>query len=80
MHAPRLRSVNRGGVLRASAWEASVVMWLLIVVGIVGLPLLGLLAELALQDTRRTQCVADAALRRAMEPPELPPARSPPVE
>jgi hypothetical protein len=55
-------------------------MWLLIVVGIVGLPLLGLLAELALQDTRRTQCIADAALRRAMEPPELPPARSPPVE
>lgn len=51
--------------------------WLL-VVGIIGLPLLGLLAELALLDTRRSQVVADAALRRSMELPDPRLSRSPP--
>jgi hypothetical protein len=53
--------------------------WLLLAVGVLGLPLLGLLAELALHDTRRTQAAADAALRRALEPPDRLPTRSPPA-
>jgi hypothetical protein len=46
----------------------SVVIWLLMAVVMVGAPVLGLLAELAALDARRTQAAADAALRRAMEP------------
>jgi hypothetical protein len=42
----------------------------LLVVVVIGLPLLGLLAELALLDTRRSNAVADAALRRSAEPPD----------
>jgi hypothetical protein len=48
--------------------EASIVIWLLMAVVMLGAPILGLLAELAALDTRRTQAAADAALRRAMEP------------
>jgi hypothetical protein len=44
------------------------VIWLLMAVVMVGAPILGLLAEVAAIDTRRTQAAADAALRRAMEP------------
>jgi hypothetical protein len=44
------------------------VIWLLIAVVMVGAPILGLLAEVAALDARRTQAAADAALRRAMEP------------
>lgn len=54
------------------------VVTLLLAVVVLGLPLLGLLAELALLDTRRTQTVAASALRRALEPSYGPPARSPP--
>jgi hypothetical protein len=49
--------------------DASVVTALLALV-VIGLPVLGLLAELALLDTRRSKAVADAALRRAMESPD----------
>jgi hypothetical protein len=59
--------------------EPSIVTSLLLAVAVPGLPLLGLLAELALLDTRRSQAVADAALRRAMEPLDPSPSRSPPV-
>jgi hypothetical protein len=45
------------------------VTWLLVAVVVLGLPLLGLLADLALLDARRAQAAAEAALRRAMEPP-----------
>jgi len=55
------------------------VQTLLLAVVVLGLPLLGLLAELALLDNRRTRAVADAALRRAMEPPNPTATRSPPV-
>jgi hypothetical protein len=55
------------------------VIWLLVAVAVLGLPLLGLLAELGLRDTRRTQAIADAVLRSAMEPPDPSPSRSPPV-
>ncbi len=50
------------------ALGANIVIWLLMAVVMVGAPILGLLAELAALDTRRTQAAADAALRRAMEP------------
>jgi hypothetical protein len=49
--------------------DASAVTGLLVLV-VIGLPVLGLLAELALLDTRRSKAVADAALRRAMEWPD----------
>jgi hypothetical protein len=49
--------------------DGSVVTALLVLV-VIGLPLLGLLAELAVLDTRRSKAVADAALRRAMEWPD----------
>jgi hypothetical protein len=52
---------------------------LLLAVVVLGVPLVGLLVELALLDTRRSQAVADAALRRALEPLDPVPARSPPV-
>jgi hypothetical protein len=58
--------------------DGSIVTGLLVVV-VIGLPLLGLLAELALLDTRRSKAVADAALRRAMESPDLTLSGSPPV-
>jgi hypothetical protein len=44
-------------------------MWLLACLVVVGLPLLGLLAELAAVDLRRTQAVAEAALRHENEDP-----------
>ena len=53
--------------------------WLLIAVVVLGLSLTGLLADLTLRDTRRTQAVADAALRRALEPPDSFSSRSPPA-
>jgi hypothetical protein len=56
-------------------------IWLLIpvvVLGVLGV-LLGVLTELALHDTRRTQAVADAALRRALEPFDSSSSRSPPT-
>jgi hypothetical protein len=43
-------------------------IWLLIAVATVGVPVLALLAEPAMLDTRRAQAVADAALRRSMDP------------
>jgi len=43
--------------------------WLLTCLVIVGLPLLGLLAELGAIDIRRTQAVVDRALRHANEDP-----------
>jgi hypothetical protein len=58
--------------------DASVVTALLVLV-VIGLPLLGLLAELALLDTRRSKAVADAALRRAMESPDPRLSPFPPV-
>lgn len=51
----------------------------LLVLVVIGLPLLGLLAELALLDTRRSKAVADAALRRAMESPDPRLSGSPPM-
>jgi hypothetical protein len=63
----------------AGTAKATVVTWLPLVVVTVGLPLLGLLAELALLDTRPSQAVAGAAVRRAMEPLDPSPSRSPPV-
>jgi hypothetical protein len=48
--------------------EASVMIWFLIAVATVGVPVLALLADLAMLDTRRAQAVADAALRCAMDP------------
>jgi hypothetical protein len=51
----------------------------LLVLVVIGLPLLGLLVELALLDTRRSKAVADAALRRAMEWPDPGLSPSPPV-
>jgi hypothetical protein len=56
-----------------------IVQTLLLAVVILGLPLLGLLVELALMDTRRSQAVADAALRRSAEPSDPTLSRSPPV-
>jgi hypothetical protein len=53
-------------------------IWLLIPVVVLGV-LLGVLTELALHDTRRTQAVADAALRRALEPFDSSSSRSPPA-
>jgi hypothetical protein len=52
----------------------------LLVVVVIGLPLLGLLVELALLDTRRSNAIADATLRRSLEPPDPTLPRSPPVE
>ena len=43
-------------------------IWLLMAIVVVGAPILGMLAELAALDTRRTQAAAEVALRRAMEP------------
>lgn len=43
---------------------------LLVAVVALGLPLLGLLADLALLDARRAQAAAEVALRRVMEPPD----------
>lgn len=43
--------------------------WLLACLVVLGLPLLGLLTELAAVDLRRTQAAAEAALRRANEDP-----------
>jgi hypothetical protein len=45
------------------------VTWLLVAVVVLGLPLLGFLADLALLDARRAQAAAEAALRRVMEQP-----------
>jgi hypothetical protein len=46
------------------------VTWLLVAVVVLGVPLLSLLADLALLDTRRAQAAVDVALRRLMEPPD----------
>lgn len=52
---------------------------LLVLVVVISLSVLGLLAELALLDTRRSQAVADAALRRSMELPDPRASRPPAV-
>jgi hypothetical protein len=54
--------------------------WLLLAVVVLGLPLLGLLTELTRDDTRVTCAAAEAALRRALEPPDPSPSRSPPTD
>jgi hypothetical protein len=50
--------------------EDPTVTWLLFAVAALGLPLLSLLADLVLLDTRRAQAAAEVALRRVMESPD----------
>jgi hypothetical protein len=46
------------------------VTWLLVAIVVLGLPLLGLLADPALLDTHRAQAAVEVALHRLMEPPD----------